>query len=159
MDPSGLRRDVAAHRIRRARASDLPAIQALELACFEPYRRASPGSLKRSLSSPQQTVWVIDAPDGKGLWSLLVLWHFPHRVRVYDICTHPDARGHGHGRALMAHAEALARKAGCAWMSLEAEEQDPRLVGWYEDQGYTVVDRLVDFYHEGCSAVRMTKRL
>jgi ribosomal protein S18 acetylase RimI-like enzyme len=148
-----------AHGIRRAKPSDLPAIQELELACFEEYRQASAASLKRSLSSPHQSVWVIDAPDRKSLWSLLVLWHFPHRLRVYDVCTHPDARGHGHGRDLMHHAEALARKAGCDWMTLEAEEQDPRLVGWYESQGYQVVDRLKDFYHKGCGAVRMTKRL
>ena len=88
-----------------------------------------------------------------------MLWHHAKRVRVYDICTHPGARGHGIGGRLMAHAEALARKAGCAWLTLEAEEQDPRLVGWYASQGFETVDRLVDFYHEGCSAVRMVKRL
>ncbi|MEA3202784.1 MAG: hypothetical protein QOI63_450, partial [Thermoplasmata archaeon] len=33
------------------------------------------------------------------------------------------------------------------------------LVAWYVDQGYAVVDQLKDFYHNGCGAVRMTKRL
>jgi ribosomal protein S18 acetylase RimI-like enzyme len=147
-------------RTRRARLQDLPAILDLEAASFQDYRRASPASLRRSLTSPRQSFWVIDHPAGGGrLAALLVLWHFPHTWRVYDIATHPDARGHGFGRELMLHAEALARKAGAGVMSLEAEEQDKRLVAWYVDQGYAVVDQLKDFYHNGCGAVRMTKRL
>lgn len=147
-------------RIRRAAARDLGAILDLEAVCFQDYRKASPASLRRSLASPHQSVWVIDRPDGApGLGAMLVLWHFPHRLRVYDIATHPDARGHGLGRALMAHAEQLARKAGADWLTLEAEEDDPRLVGWYEGQGFATVARLKDFYHRGCSALRMRKRL
>jgi ribosomal protein S18 acetylase RimI-like enzyme len=145
--------------IRRATIADLDAIQALEVACFQDYRRASVGSLRRSLTSPAQSVWVIDGTSPGTLAGLLVLWHFPHRLRIYDIATHPDARGHGIGRALLAHAETQAHAAGCSWMTLEAEEQDARLVAWYQHHGYAIVDRLADFYHGGCSAVRMTKRL
>jgi ribosomal-protein-alanine N-acetyltransferase len=147
-------------RVRRARPADLPAILDLEVASFQDYRRASPASLRRSLTSAHQSFWVIDHPAGGGrLAALLVLWHFPRRWRVYDIATHPDARGHGFGRELMLHAEALARKAGATIMSLEAEEQDRRLVRWYESQGYAVVARLPHFYHNGCAAVRMRKPL
>jgi ribosomal protein S18 acetylase RimI-like enzyme len=147
-------------RVRRATGKDLPAILDLEVAAFQDYRRASPASLRRSLSSKHQSFWVIDHPKGGGrLAALLVLWHFPRTWRVYDIATHPDARGHGFGRELMLHAEALARKAGATVMSLEAEEQDERLVAWYESQDYAVVDRLPHFYHNGCGAVRMRKRL
>lgn len=147
-------------RVRRAKPGDLAAILDLEVASFQDYRRASPASLRRSLASPRQSFWVIDHPDGGGrLAALLVLWHFPRTWRVYDIATHPDARGHGFGRELMLHAEALARKAGATVMSLEAEELDERLVAWYKDQGYAVVDRLPHFYHNGCGAVRMRKRL
>lgn len=143
---------------RRATLADLDAIQLLEVACFQHYRRASVASLRRSLTSPKQSVWVIDGP-GKELAGLLVLWHFPRRIRVYDIATHPDARGQGIGGLLLAHAETLARTAGCTWMTLEAEEQDTRLVGWYQQHGYSTVEHLVDFYHGGCSALRMTKPL
>ena len=148
---------MTAPRIRRATPADLPAILALEQACFEPYRRASEGSLRRSLRSPRQSFWL--AESGGRILGLLVLWHFRGTVRVYDVATHPDARGQGIGHALMAHAEALARKQGASRISLEAEEQDPHLVAWYRKQGFEVVDRLPDFYHEGCSALRMVRRL
>ncbi|HEX2066979.1 MAG TPA: N-acetyltransferase [Candidatus Thermoplasmatota archaeon] len=145
-------------RVRPATLADLPTLLALERLAFQDYRRASSASLRRSILSPRQSVWVVDGPDGQ-LAGLLVLWHFPHRVRIYDIATHPDLRGQGIGKALLLHAEAQARAVGCSWMTLEAEEADPGLVGWYRHHGYAVVDRLPDFYHEGCHAVRMTKRL
>lgn len=160
-------------RIRRATRRDLDALVALESLCFQPFRRASRRSLARSLRSPRQSVWVVDASaptPGAGspsapaprnapnpLAALLVLWHHPHRVRVYDVATHPDLRGHGLGNALMRHAEELARKAGCALVSLEADPREPGLVPWYERQGYRVVVRLADFYAKGRPAVRMVR--
>ncbi|HUR62793.1 MAG TPA: N-acetyltransferase [Candidatus Thermoplasmatota archaeon] len=162
---------------RLATLADLPAIEELERACFQDYRRASPDSLRRSLTSPKQSVWVVDRapspssppsprpvasavpPAPPRLSGLLVLWHFPHRLRVYDIATDPAARGQGLGGMLLAHAESLAHAAGCSWLTLEAEEADQRLVAWYQRHGFAAVDRLADFYHEGCHAVRMTKRL
>ncbi|MEK6986404.1 MAG: N-acetyltransferase [Candidatus Thermoplasmatota archaeon] len=143
--------------IRRAKESDLPAILDLERAAFQDYRQASEASLRRSIASPRQSFWVIPGP--KRLDGILVLWHFRDTVRVYDIATHPEARGQGVGRRLMAHAEKLAKQQGARTMSLEAEEQDPRLVGWYEGMGFVRVARLKDFYHEGCSALRLRKTL
>ena len=155
-------------RIRRATEEDLPALQALERLCFQPWRQASRTSLRRSLRSARQSVWVVDQPSsadaGKvrrggspGLLAALVLWHHKTLLRVYGIATHPQARGQGVGQALMAHAEDLARRAGCAWVSLEADPQEPGLVGWYERQGYGVVARLPDFYGPRRHAVRLRK--
>lgn len=155
----------ASSTIRRATRHDLPAIQALEAECFQDYRQASAASLRRSLASPRQSVWVVDAEGTSGttrpgrLWALLVLWHHPKRLRIYDIATHPDARGRGLGGALMAHAEAQARKDKADLLTLEAEELDPRLVTWYEQQGFRTVARLTDYYHEGCSALRMVREV
>jgi ribosomal protein S18 acetylase RimI-like enzyme len=117
-------------------------------------------SLKRSLASPRQSVWVIGHPSAKGQFAaLLVLWHHKARLRVYDVATHPDVRGQGHGYALMQHAEALARKSGCKDVSLEADAKDAPLIRWYERQGYRVVERLPRFYVGGRPAVRMRKEM
>ena len=117
-----------------------------------PWRRASQSSLRRSLASPRQSVWVIDHPARKGeLAALLVLWHHKSRLRVYDIATSPDpeVRGQGHGYLLMQHAERLAHEAGCQDVSLEADAKDKPLIAWYERQGYRVVERMPSFYVGG----------
>lgn len=147
-----------APRIRRATPRDHAALRALEDASFQPWRRASRRSLRRSLASPRQSVWVVDHPARKGeAAALLVLWHHAARLRVYDVATHPDLRSQGLGLRMMRHAEALARKAGCRDVSLEADAGDAALVAWYEAQGYSVVGRLPGFYAAGRPAVRMRK--
>ncbi len=143
-------------RIRRGRPSDLAGLLALEEACFQPWRRASPRSLLRSLRSPRQSVWVVDG-GGDGLAALLVLWHHKRRIRVYDVATRPDLQGQGIGLALMAHTERLARKGGARDVSLEADAKDAPLIRWYRHQGYAVVDRMPHFYVGGRPAVRMRK--
>jgi len=148
-------------RIRRAGPKDFPHVLELEQAAFQPYRQASRASLRRSLSSRHQSVWVVDAPRGSPtrLAALLVLWRFPHRWRVYDVAAHPASQGKGLGTLLMHHAEALAAKAGADWMSLEADPKEPHLVAWYKHQGYRIVAKLPQYYHNGNAAVRMLKRL
>ena len=146
--------------IRRATPRDFRALKALEHAAFQPHRQASDASLRRSLGSRRQSVWVIDGQEGGRIDGLLVLWHHPHRVRVYDVATHPARHGQGLGSALMRHAEALARRRGCAWVSLEADPKERGLVAWYRQRGYTAVgDSLPHYYHNGNAAVRMVKRV
>lgn len=154
-------------RIRRATLRDHDALRSLEDAAFQPWRRASRRSLRRSLTSPRQSVWMIDGADGTesaentdnegAAAALLVLWHHKTRLRVYDVATHASVRGQGLGFELMRHAEALARQAGCRDVSLEADARDRKLIRWYEAQGYAVVDRLPGFYVGGRAAVRMRK--
>jgi GNAT superfamily N-acetyltransferase len=142
---------------------DFAAIRDLEHASFQSYRQASDRSLRRSLTSKRQSVWVIDGKDAAGharLDALLVLWHHPDRIRVYDVASHPDKHGGGLGYLLMQHTEALARKQGCHWVSLEADPKEPGLVPWYLKQGYVIVGKpLPHYYHNGNAAVRMVKRV
>jgi ribosomal-protein-alanine N-acetyltransferase len=147
-------------RIRRATKRDHDALRALEDTAFQPWRRASRKSLRRSLSSRRQSVWVIDHPTKPAQSAaLLVLWHHATRLRVYDVATHPDVRGQGLGFQLMRHTEALARQAGCKDVSLEADAKDAALIAWYQAQGYTIVERLPRFYVGGRPAVRMRKAI
>lgn len=152
------RRRTGSPGVRRATLRDFDAVRALEQAAFQPARRASLASLRRSLTSSRQSAWVIDGEDG--LDALLVLWHHPHRLRVYDVASHPDRHGQGLGYRMMQHAETLARKQGRTWVSLEADPKERGLVAWYKGQGYTIVGRpLPHYYHNGNAAVRMVKRV
>lgn len=147
----------ATSKPRRATLRDLPALRALEAAAFQSYRQASPASLRRSLGSTRQSVWVLDASDASGLDGLLVLWHHPRRLRIYDIATHPRRQGQGLGHRLMQHAHAVARRDGCQWLTLEADPKEPGLVSWYERQGFRQTVVLPAYYKNGNAAVRLVK--
>ncbi len=143
--------------MRRATARDLDAILEVEWASFEEARRANAASIKRSLASRSQSVWAIDA-EGGGIAAFLILWHFRHTARVYDIATHPEHRGRGLMRVLISHAETVAKDTGASRVILEAAV-DGDLIPRYERLGYVVVRELRDFYREGVHAARLEKRL
>lgn len=137
---------------RRADLDDLPALMELERLCYDGPRRQSRASLRRSLTSPRQSVWVLE--DDFGIAADLILWHHRHTLRVYGVAVRPDRQGKGLGRALVLHAEALA---GPARVVLEADAADPRLIDWYERQGYRRTDLRPDFYAPGRHAWRMER--
>ncbi len=143
--------------LRRAEVADLDGIVALETACFEPERRASRSSLRRSLLSPRQAVWVL--ADGAAIVGSLVLWHHPLTTRIYGVAVDPACQGQGLGEVLMQHAEQEAMQAGARHVTLEADEGRARLVGWYERLGYRRVRLREDFYAPGRGAWRMEKSL
>lgn len=84
--------------------------------------------------------------------------------RGYDlfwIATHPDAQGHGVGRALLEAVEAWIREAGGYWLVIETSSSAPygaarRL---YERCGYQAAVTLPDFYRDGDGLVVYTKRV
>lgn len=59
---------------------------------------------------------------------------------VLDISVDPSAQNTGLGKALMDHAEGLARAAGCSGISLHVRETNPAL-GFYQHLGFEVRQR------------------
>jgi ribosomal protein S18 acetylase RimI-like enzyme len=141
-------------RVRAARDGDLDALWRIEQDAFEPHRRASRESLKRSLESPHQRVWVAEA--GRDVVAFLIVWFRSRTWRVYDVAVKPGMQGLGYGRALMAVAERTARATGAERVVLEA---DAERTSYYERMGYVVTHDLTHFYGEGKHAVRLEKRV
>ena len=143
--------------LRRAVPDDAAALLALHDEAFDDERRPPPAEVVRILASPAETVWVLPGPGR--LDGAVVLRRLGIDLHLRDLVTHPAARGQGVGRVLLAHAEAMARRDGARTMTVEAEEQDPRLVAWYESAGFERSGRIEDFFHAGCSAIRLRKAL
>ena len=135
---------------------------ALQAECFEAYRRRSTKELERLLDDRATTVRVIDGRRGEGLVALLILQASPQQPRHHHIlalAASPRARGQGLGTRLLEAAVDMARAAGSSALLVDAEDQDPRLVEWYEANGFDRVAHLPDHFHEGCSAIRLQKPL
>jgi ribosomal protein S18 acetylase RimI-like enzyme len=139
-------------RIRTGRPDDLDALDQIERTAFEPARRASRRSLRRSLASLRQRVLVAETRGKVGGYA--VLWCFRHTWRLYSIASDPALQGQGIGTLLLERAIGLARSEGARWLQLEARET-PALQGWYARNGFEVVVRLPSYYGPGDDAVRM----
>ena len=67
----------------------------------------------------------------------------------------PAFRGAGAGRKLVEKALAVAKQAGAESVTLEADQSNVILTGWYETFGFAAGQTLKDYYSPGCHAVRM----
>jgi ribosomal protein S18 acetylase RimI-like enzyme len=143
--------------LRPARASDLPALLALE-AEF-PGDRLSRRSFRHLLDRGNADVWVYQE-RGVLLGDAVVLYRQGSRsARLYSLVVVRSARGRGIGQSLLAHAERRAAAAGCAAMQLEVRNDNAGALGLYAATGYTVVVQTDGYYEDGAAAIRLRKQL
>lgn len=133
--------------VRLARAGDLPKISAIELSAGERFRGthmdwaadADPtplADLEPALARCE--LWVAEE-HGEPVGFLLA---FPLDDALYirEVAVALDQQGKGHGKALIATAEAHARAIGCKALTLTTDE----LIEWnrplYERLGFRVMD-------------------
>jgi ribosomal protein S18 acetylase RimI-like enzyme len=57
-------------------------------------------------------------------------------LNIHDLAVHPDFRGKGVGTALINHVEIAARASGCAYVTLEVDDQNPRARQLYKRTGF-----------------------
>lgn len=143
--------------VRLAVPADLPAMEQIENRCFRGSRRASRRSLKHSLVSPAQSVWVavVRHKGRRQVAGAMVLHHHTRSIRIYSLAVLPPFRGSGAGRLLVRKAVQLARRSGRRSVTLEADRRNRILTGWYERLGFHIARILKDYYSPGRHAVRM----
>lgn len=143
--------------MRRARASDLPGLLALE-AEF-PGDRLSRRSFRHLLGRANADVWVYEE-NGALLGDAVVLYRQGARsARLYSLVVARSARGRGIGQALVEHAERRAAAAGCTSIHLEVRSDNARALGLYLGRGYAVAGHTAGYYEDGAAALRLRKRL
>jgi len=138
---------------RPAEAGDLPFLLKLEELSFPKGRRESHRSIRGSLSSPHQEVWIAVASDGSPAGALFLRFR-GGRCRVYSIAVDPEFRGRGLGRVLLGTALIRARKRGCRIVHLEVDPANQGAVNLYRSMGFVPDGERIDFYGPGESALR-----
>lgn len=133
--------------VRLAHADDLPKISAIEISAGERFRGthmdwaadAEPtpmADLEPSLARGE--LWVAEN-DGK-LVGFLLAFPLDDALYIREVAVALDQQGKGHGKALIAAAEAHARAIGCTALTLTTDE----LIEWnrplYERLGFRVSD-------------------
>lgn len=145
-------------KIRRARPSDLGAVDAIEGASFT-IDRFSRRTFARLLKSPA-AAFVIAEAEGRPLGYLLLLFRKGAKAaRLYSLATVPGARGGGVGTSLVQAGAQCAIERGCDRLRLEVRASNDAAITLYERAGFRIVDRLSDYYDDGATALRMERRL
>ena len=130
--------------IRKATADDHIFLQALEAQCFAPNRRFSFTSLKHSLSSAHQGLYIIEN-EGLPIGSATVFF-YRKSWRLYSIAILPEYRHQAYGSFLLQYLLDQARRENIMRVSLEVDAQDTQTIAWYHSFGFRHMQTLKNYY-------------
>ena len=146
-------------RVRRALASDLDALVALELRSFDG-DRLSRAQYRRHLDSDSALVLVASANHHRLLGSAVLFFRKGSALaRLYSLATAPEARGQGVGSALLLAADDAVRRRGCRALKLEVRTDNDAAIRLYERHGFRRAGRYAHYYEDGADAWRYARSL
>jgi ribosomal protein S18 acetylase RimI-like enzyme len=128
-------------QFRRATASDLPAIEALQQAAYARNRRllgVEPLPLRVDYADILQRMEVWLAEERGQHRGVLILEPRPDDMLIWSIAAAPDAQKQGLGEIMLDAAEVRARQTGRRTMRLYTGAVLEGLIRWYHRHGYEV---------------------
>jgi ribosomal-protein-alanine N-acetyltransferase len=127
---------------RLATLADLPAIAALDAACFgNPW---SADVYEQELSRPFARVRLVE--HAGAVLAVSCAWLVADEAHLLRIATHAAARRRGLGRTLLAVVLDEAARAGCAQVLLEVAAGNNPAVALYEAFGFRPIGRRKGYY-------------
>jgi len=126
--------------IRPVKPSDTDAIVALWREVFPEYndpdrpQRDPRANIARKLAFGDGLFWLIET-DAR-IVATAMAGYDGHRGWIYSIGVAPAERRHGHGRALLAHAEAQLRALGCPKINIQVMAVNEQALHFWRAAGY-----------------------
>ena len=132
--------------ITPATEEDLDAIDEIEQHSFKsPWTRATfEGELKREWAR----IDVVRAAGHSRLIGFCNYWLVTTELHILAIATHPDFRGTGIARQLLAHVLDTARATGCSLATLEVRRSNKPAIALYERAGFKTVHVRARYYQD-----------
>lgn len=144
--------------IRKAQKEDEPFLLSLEKKCFPLSHQASKISIKRSLKSKHQSVFILSDNQNNKVGSA-VIFRFKKSWRIYSISILPECQRLGYGGVIMSYLRDKAKESGVSRIILEADAKNERLIKWYTSFGFVTVETLISFYGPDEDALKMVLKL
>jgi len=146
--------------IRKSDLEDFAFLESLEEEAFPDFQRSSRRSMRNSLKSQFQEVWIAETNDPNPIQTgVLVLIKYKRSVRIFSIAVQPGYQNLGIGKLLLQQAVEVARREMAEKITLEVNHEDKKLIKWYEQNGFTPVNIIRDYYKEGKDALKMVHHL
>lgn len=140
-----------------ANIKDLDFLESLENENFSATIRSSRNSLRNSINSPNQRVFVIRENE-QNVGSMIIML-YAKQIRIYSIAVRKDQQGKGFGKALMKFVVAYAVDHNVSKVVLEANAEDEDLIEFYEQFGFYKKKLLLDYYGQSFHGVKMVLSL
>jgi len=136
--------------IRPMTLNDLHRVHEIDLLSFTmPWsERSFRFELAENANSTVLVAEVSRNGDRPGVIGMIVVWVILDEAHVATIATHPDFRGNGVGRRLLAHGLLSARKRGARVAYLEVRSSNLTAKTLYEKFGFRVVGVRARYYKD-----------
>ena len=155
--------------IRTATPGDVPAIVSMirELAAYEKAEHeveATEDHIRSALfgESPAAYAHVAETDgriEGFALWFLnFSTWRGVHGIYLEDLYVRPEARGHGHGKALLAELARICAERGYGRLDWSVLDWNTPSIDFYRSLGATAMDEWTGFRLTGESLARLGAR-
>ncbi len=145
--------------IRQATVVDLDALMVLERRGFPAEDQFTRQQFQYLLTRARSVTFVEEA-DGWICGMITLVWRLGSRsCRIYTITVHPEARGRGVGKRLLARAKAFCREHSFARLTLEVRAENQRALQLYQRAGFILSRRLSDYYGPGEPGLRLVKAI
>ncbi len=133
---------------------DVPQVQAIDQLSFSlPWPESS---FKFELTENENSLCQVAVVDGR-IAAMIVVWIIVDEAHVGTIATHPDFRGRGLARQLLAHTLLQAMPLGAALAMLEVRRGNTPAIHLYEAFGFEVCGERRHYYQDnGEDALLMT---
>ena len=130
--------------IRPYRAVDCEALVQLWKSCelVRPWNDPR-ADIERCLDTASSTLLTGHSPDDDRLIASVMLGSEGHRGWLYYLAVHPQHRGRGHARALVAAAERWLAEHGVGKVMLMLRPENTAVRSVYERLGYSVEERIL----------------
>jgi len=157
--PADLPSATSGPRVRRAAASDLDELVALEQRSFSS-DRLSRAQYRRHRDSNSALVLGASANHHLFLGGAVLFSRKRNTVaRLYSLATAPEARGQGVGAALLAAVADAAQRRGSRALKLEVRTDNAAAIRLYERHGFRRIGRYARYYEDGADAWRYEQTL
>jgi len=144
--------------IRKARASDVDDLAAIEKAVFAS-DRISRRSFRQLIERETAEMLVAESNSRIAGYAVVLFRKGSGVARLYSIAISPFFGGIGIGRQLLAAAEEAAFEHDRMLLRLEVREDNLRAIRIYEQGGYRKIGREPGYYEDGATALRYEKTL
>ena len=143
-------------RVRPAVRSDVPAIAAIERACFG--RDAAEDVLAAELTRGWARLWVAELP-GAGLVAFIDGWLVADEFEVHFVATRPEWQRQGLGAMLLDYAMFQVYSQGARSVVLEVRRGNTAAQALYRARDFEIVAERRGYYDDGEDALVMRSPL
>ena len=144
-------------KIRIAQKTDYTFLKKLEEESFPIFQRSSQQSLRLSLTSHFQEVWIAEVGTNGSTAEVgaIIVHKYRKTLRIYSVAVLPKYQKKGIGQKLIKHIHKIALENSYENISLEVNIAEKYLVNWYLKIGFNIVEKLVNYYGDNINGLRM----